>query len=105
MRTFYLFNGAVQVFKCGAIWQCLGGQPKSCAGGRDGVPCAECPPGVLVNFIEWHSFHVIWYAGSDWSSVSRDCGGPAAFWILLGYSLSCGHSSRLALDRKDLDGG
>ena len=34
-----------QVFKCGAIWQCPGGRPKSCAGGRDGVPCAECPQG------------------------------------------------------------
>ena len=34
-----------QVYKCGKIWQCPGGLPQTCAGGREGVPCAECPEG------------------------------------------------------------
>ena len=34
-----------QVFKCGAVWQCPGGLPNSCAGGREGTPCAECRQG------------------------------------------------------------
>ena len=34
-----------EVYKCGKIWQCPGGLPQTCAGGREGVPCAECPQG------------------------------------------------------------
>eukprot|EP00913_Durusdinium_trenchii_P025722 g24138.t1 len=35
----------LEVYKCGKIFHCPGGLPETCAGGRDGVPCAECPQG------------------------------------------------------------
>ncbi|CAK9049851.1 unnamed protein product [Durusdinium trenchii] len=35
----------LKVYKCGKTWHCPGGVPDSCAGGRAGVPCAECPQG------------------------------------------------------------
>ncbi|CAK9078696.1 unnamed protein product [Durusdinium trenchii] len=34
------------VFKCGAKEHCPGGPPGECAGGRELVPCSECPAGT-----------------------------------------------------------
>ncbi|CAK9004731.1 unnamed protein product [Durusdinium trenchii] len=35
----------LEVYKCGKIFHCPGGLPQTCAGGREGIPCAECPAG------------------------------------------------------------
>jgi hypothetical protein len=36
----------MEVFKCQAVEYCPGGSPGTCPGGREGIPCSECPSGT-----------------------------------------------------------
>lgn len=36
----------IEVFKCQSVEHCPGGIPGICPGGREGIPCADCPPGT-----------------------------------------------------------
>ena len=36
----------MEVFKCQTLEYCPGGIPGNCPGGREGIPCSECPLGT-----------------------------------------------------------
>eukprot|EP00435_Cladocopium_sp_Y103_P067954 s690_g30.t1 len=40
---FSLESDPIGMFKCLSTVQCPGGEPNNCGGGREGVPCGECP--------------------------------------------------------------
>ena len=37
-----------QIFKCRSFDTCPGGPPGTCGGGLIGIPCAECPEGLVA---------------------------------------------------------
>jgi len=57
----------LSVFKCGSENQCPGGVPGTCGGGREGIPCGECP------------------AESFW--VNHQCSGCSG-WAVVGWILT-----------------
>lgn len=57
----------LSVFKCGSEKQCPGGVPGTCGGGREGIPCGECP------------------AESFW--VNHQCSGCSG-WAIVGWILT-----------------
>jgi basic membrane lipoprotein Med (substrate-binding protein (PBP1-ABC) superfamily) len=60
------YSDPLSIFLCGSLQHCPGGLPESCAGGRSGLNCGECPDGTVPD-----------------KAGCGECGGAAAVQCIL----------------------